>query len=173
MKNIILIGMPGCGKTTIGNELTNAMHFKFIDTDQLIKDKYQNTLPNLIKEYGIEKFKEMENEIYMNLDVENSIISTGGSAIFSESAMNHLKELGTVIYLCLPYEDLESRLGDYSNRGIVKKDTDSLLDVYNERTPLYNKYQDITIYCEGLTISEVVEEIVKKLGEYNKEIKEN
>lgn len=169
MKNIVLIGMPACGKSTIGSELTNALHFKFLDTDQVIKDKYQQTIPNLLKEVGVDEFKKIENDVYTNINEENLIISTGGSAIYSDNAMTHLKEIGTIIYLSLPYEDIESRIGDYKSRGLVMDESQTLLDIYNERTPLYNKYADITIYCEGKSISEITDEIISKLNNNNKE----
>lgn len=169
MKNVILIGMPSSGKTTVGSELTNALRLKFIDTDQLLKDKHQTLIPLLINEVGIEKFKELENEIYMSLDVTNSVISTGGSVIYSDSAMHHLKEIGTLVYLSLPYEDIEKRIDDPVKRGVVMNEGQTLLELYEERTPLYAKYADITVYCEGKTVSEIVTDIVEKLSEFNKE----
>ncbi len=159
MENIILIGMPGCGKSTVGVVLAKMLGLKFTDSDLLIQDRYKKLLSELISEYGSEGFKSVENEVNSSIELSGEILATGGSAVYGEEAMEHLKKEGTVVYLKLSYEEIKSRLGDLSRRGVVMKEGYTLRDVYDERVPLYEKYADVTVDCEGLSLREVAEKI--------------
>ena len=156
MQNLILIGMPGCGKSTVGVVLAKAANMDFIDSDLVIQKKTGRRLSDIIDEYGDEGFREVENRINAELEAENSIIATGGSVVYGEAAMRHLKAIGTVIYLKLSCEAIEERLGDLHARGVTIRPGWTLRDLYNERVPLYEKWADITVDCEQLRLREVV-----------------
>ena len=162
--NLLLIGMPGCGKSTVGVVLAKAANLDFIDSDLVIQKEMGAKLSQLLDQYGDDGFREIENRINAQLTVENSIIATGGSVVYGEEAMRHLKEIGTVIYLKLSCEAIEDRLGDLHARGVTIKPGWTLRDLYNERVPLYEKWADITVDCEHLRLREVVEYIMKRLG---------
>ena len=162
--NLILIGMPGCGKSTVGVVLAKAANLDFIDSDLVIQKEMGAKLSQLLDQYGDDGFREIEDRINAQLTVENSIIATGGSVVYGEEAMRHLKEIGTVIYLKLSCEAIEDRLGDLHTRGVTIKPGWTLRDLYNERVPLYEKWADITVDCEHLRLREVVEYIMKRLG---------
>ncbi len=166
-KNIVLIGMPGAGKSTVGVILAKMLGFTFTDTDIVIQDKTKKLLSEIIKEKGPEGFLNVENEILSGITLKNSVIATGGSAVFGADAMKNLKENGIFVYLYLPYEKIADRLSDIKNRGVVFKEGESLYDIYNERKPLYEKYADITIDETGLGIEETIRETIKKIGEYS------
>lgn len=157
--NIILIGMPGAGKSTIGVVLAKKLGYEFIDSDIVIQNKYKKILQELINEHGIDGFEKIENDVNKNLNTKNSVIATGGSAIYGKEAMEHFDSIGTVVYLNLPYEEIEQRLGNLEERGVTIKKGQTLKDLYNERTPLYKKYANVIIDCQGKTIREIVEEI--------------
>ena len=157
--NIILIGMPGAGKSTIGVVLAKKLGYEFIDSDIAIQNKHKKILQELINEHGIKGFEKIENDVNKSLNVQNSVIATGGSAIYGKEAMEHFNSIGTIIYLNLPYEEIEQRLGNLEERGVTIKKGQTLKDLYNERTPLYKKYANIVINCQGKTIREIVEEI--------------
>ena len=159
MNNIILIGMPGAGKSTIGVVLAKKLGYEFIDSDIVIQNRYKKILQELINEYGTDGFEKIENDVNKSLNPQNSVIATGGSAIFGKEAMELFDSRGTVVYLNLPYEEIEQRLGNLEERGVTIKKGQTLKDLYNERTPLYKKYANLTIDCQGKTIREIVEEI--------------
>ena len=159
MNNIILIGMPGAGKSTIGVVLAKKLGYEFIDSDIVIQNRYKKILQELINEYGTDGFEKIENDVNKSLNPQNSVIATGGSAIYGKEAMEHFDSIGTVVYLNLPYEEIEQRLGNLEERGVTIKKGQTLKDLYNERTPLYKKYANLTIDCQGKTIREIVEEI--------------
>ena len=148
--NIILIGMPGSGKSTVGVVLAKKLGFQFIDSDLVIQEQSGKLLYQLIEELGEAGFLVLENKINAQIQADKSVIATGGSAVYGEEAMRHFKKTGTVVYLKLPYEELEVRLGDLHKRGVVIKKGSSLRELYEERTPLYEKYADITVYCSGI-----------------------
>ena len=154
--NLILIGMPGCGKSTVGVVLAKALALDFIDSDLVIQREMNAKLSTLIDEYGDEGFRQIENRINAALAAEDCVIATGGSVVYGEDAMRHLKEIGTVIYLKLSCEAIEDRLGDLHARGVTIKPGWTLRDLYNERVPLYEKWADITVDCEELRLREVV-----------------
>lgn len=162
-KNIILIGMPGVGKSTIGVVLAKRLGFRFVDSDLVIQDKYGKLLHELIDEFGVDGFWEIENRVNAELDVQKSVIATGGSAVYGREAMEHFRKTGIVVYLKLPYEELAERLGDLYLRGVTLLPGQTLEDLYKERTPLYEKYAHITINCQGKMIRELVAEVAEKL----------
>ena len=163
MNNLILIGMPGCGKSTVGVVLAKAANLDFIDSDLVIQKETGVKLSQLIDQYGDEGFREIESRINASLTAEDSVIATGGSVIYGEDAMRHLKEIGTVVYLKLSYEGIEERLGDLHARGVTIKPGWTLRDLYNERCPMYEKWADLVVDCEQLKLREVVDEILRQV----------
>lgn len=165
MKNIILIGMPGAGKSTVGVVLAKKLGYQFLDSDLVIQEKCKKLLFQLIEERGEAGFLMLENEINASLRASGAVIATGGSAVYGREAMAHFRETGRIVYLQLPYEELKERLGDLHERGVVIKEGSTLLDLYRERTVLYEKYADIIIHCSGRNIRSVVEEIACRVLE--------
>ena len=161
--NIILIGMPGCGKSTVGVVLAKAANLDFIDSDLVIQKQMGAKLSQLLDEHGDEGFRAIENRINAELIAEDSVIATGGSVVYGEEAMRHLKDIGTVVYLKLSYEAIEDRLGDLHARGVTIQPGWTLRDLYNERVPLYEKWADIVVDCEALRLREVVQMICKQV----------
>lgn len=159
MENIVLIGMPGAGKSTVGVVLAKSLGFAFMDSDLLIQDKYKKLLHEIIEERGIEGFWQVENEVNAGIETQNSVIATGGSVIYESEAMEHLKKIGTVVYLKLSCEELKVRLGDLNERGVTLKPGQDLDGLYEERIPYYEKYADVTIECDGKLIRDIVAEI--------------
>lgn len=157
--NIVLIGMPGAGKSTVGVVLAKVVGHRFVDSDLVIQETYGKLLHELITEHGLEGFLEIENQVNAGLHMEKSIIATGGSVIYGREAMEHLKEIGLVVYLKLSLESIADRLGDLQQRGVALKDGWGLKELYEERVPLYEKYADLTIDCEEKSIREITEEI--------------
>ena len=158
-RNIVLIGMPGAGKSAVGVVLAKRIGWRFVDSDLVIQEKYGKLLHELIEERGVQGFWKLENEVNASLDVTKSVIATGGSVIYGADAMKHLRQTGQVIYLQLPYKEVEERLGDLNARGVTLLPGQTLRDLYEERTPLYEKYADITISCSGLPLREIVAQI--------------
>ncbi len=144
-RNIILIGMPAVGKTTVGKRIAAAADMTFLDTDRVIEAEAGKPIPELIREHGTDGFLAIENRICAALDTENCIIATGGSVVYGEEAMRNLSENGTVVYLKLAYPLLQKRLRTPRERGVVLRRGQSLYDLYRERVPLYEKYADIVI----------------------------
>lgn len=146
---ITFIGMPGCGKSCMGRAIAGKLKMKLIDSDRLIEKRYGKKLQELIDEYGIEEFRRLEEETLLSIEGDNIIVSTGGSAVYSEAGMKHLKELGKVFYLFCSYSTIEQRIGDFSKRGIVLNPGQTIKDLFDERAPLYKRYADVTILCDG------------------------
>lgn len=163
INNIILIGMPGCGKSTVGVVLAKSIGYDFVDSDLVIQKQMKETLSQIIEDDGLDEFISIEERINSQINVSDSVIATGGSVVYGTKAMEHLKSIGIVVYLKLSYESIKSRLGDLAKRGVVIKEGSTLLDLYNERIPLYEKYADIILECEGKEIREIVEEIHGKM----------
>lgn len=163
--NIILIGMPGAGKSTVGVVLAKALGYNFVDSDLVIQKETGKRLFEIIDEVGIDEFLNIENRINASLSVEKAVVATGGSVIYGEEAMEHLKSIGKVVYLKTDYESLEMRLGNLLKRGVAIRSGNTLLDLYNERVPLYEMYADITIDTKNKGIREVVEIISKTMRE--------
>ena len=144
-KNIVLIGMPGSGKSTVGVILAKVLGYTFIDSDLLIQKEEKKLLKEIIAREGQEGFLRIENRVNASIETENSVIATGGSVVYCEEAMKHLQEIGTVIYLKLDYQILKKRLSNLIGRGVVLKDGQTLEDLYKERVPLYEKYGEYII----------------------------
>ena len=164
MKNIVLIGMPGVGKSTVGVILAKMIGYHFVDTDILIQEQENRLLCDIIESDGVEGFLKIENKINSNINITDSVIATGGSVIYGKEAMEHLGEIGTIIYLKLPYNILDERLENIKGRGVVLKDGQGLHYLYEERIPLYEKYADIVIDEEGLSVEETIEKILEVLN---------
>ena len=143
LSNIILIGMPGSGKSTVGVQLAKQLNLNFVDTDLLIQNQQGQQLQDIVDQKGYLELREIEKNILLGLNVQNTLISTGGSAVYSEDAMNHLKSSGITVFLDVELENLEHRVSDEGTRGIARAPEHSFKDVFNERTPLYKKYADI------------------------------
>lgn len=159
MKNIILIGMPGAGKSTVGVVLAKKLGYRFVDSDLVIQDTTGKLLHQLIDEYGLEGFRNIENDINAGLEYEHAIIATGGSAIYGKEAMKHLADMGTIVYLQLSCEEIAERLGDLHERGVAMEPDQTLQELYEERVPLYEKYAHITISCDNKKLRQVAQEI--------------
>lgn len=163
--NVILIGMPGAGKSTLGIVLAKIMNYDFVDADLVIQQQCDKTLQRLIDTCGPEGFVDVENQVLSNMECARTIISTGGSAVYSEEAMRHLGEIGRVVYLQISYEELRQRLSDFSERGVVMKGGIgmSLRDLYDERKPLYEKYADIVVDVNDLSITAAARKVADAL----------
>lgn len=159
--NIVLIGMPGVGKSTVGVVLAKVLGYQFIDADLVIQEKEKKLLCEIIAEVGAEGFIEVENRINREIMAEHAIIATGGSVVYGTEAMAHLKEIGTVIYLKLPYDTLEKRLNDIRGRGVVLKEGQTLRGLYEERVSLYEKYADIIVDENQLNVEETIDKILE------------
>ena len=144
-KSIILIGMPSSGKSTLGVLLAKTLGYDFIDSDLLIQNAKGKLLHKIIEEYGNEGFLAIEDQINCQIQQNNAVIATGGSVVYCERAMEHLRTLGKVIYLYIPFDEMQRRLGDFSHRGVIMRNGSSLYDMYVERAPLYERYADITV----------------------------
>ena len=153
-KNIVLIGMPGAGKSTVGVVLAKRLGYRFLDSDLVIHE--------LITEHGVDGFLKIEEDINAGLDCEQAVIATGGSVIYGEKAMEHLRKIGCVVYLKLSYKEIEDRLGDLTARGVALKNGQTLKDLYNERCPLYEKYAHIVQECDHKRVREIVQELASQ-----------
>ena len=163
MNNIILIGMPGAGKSTLGVVLAKVLGYDFLDSDLLIQKKEKKRLPDIIAEYGIDYFICIENEVNQSIVTRNTVIATGGSVIYGKEAMQHLQTLGRVIYLKLSLNDLKKRLGNLEGRGVIMKDGHTLEDLFEERRPLYEKYADLTADLSGRNLEESLQLVLNAL----------
>lgn len=168
--NITLIGMPASGKSTVGVLLAKRLGYAFVDVDILIQSQEKRLLKEIIAEEGMEGFMEVENRVNASLDVDRSIIAPGGSVIYGKEAMEHLKEISTVVYLKLSYEEVEKRLGNLVDRGVVLKEGMTLRDLYEERVPYYEKYADITVDETGAAnAGETVDQLRQMMEERQKD----
>jgi shikimate kinase len=165
-RNIILIGMPAVGKTTIGKRIAAAADLTFLDTDRIIETETGKKIPDLIREHGTDGFLAIENRICSALEAENCIIATGGSVVYGEDAMRHLSENGTVVYLKLAFPLLQKRLRTPRERGVVLRRGQSLYDLYRERVPLYEKYADIVIDEHNCYPTQTAERVYRALRRF-------
>lgn len=163
MDNIVLIGMPGSGKSTLGVVLAKMLGYGFIDSDLIIEEEENRLLHEIIREEGIEGFMAIENRVNSNIETSRKVIATGGSAIYGAEAMEHLGKIGTIVYLKWGLEELAEHLGDLTERGVVLKEGQDLRGLYEERCPYYEKYADITVECSGESIEAMTREIMKAL----------
>ena len=161
--NIVLIGMPGVGKSTVGVILAKVLGYQFVDADLVIQQQEGKLLCEIIEEVGTEGFIEVENRINASLNVTHSIIATGGSVVYGKEAMEHLQSIGRVVYLKVSYETLEKRLADIKGRGVVLQEGQDLKALFEERSPLYEKYADIEISEGTLGVEQTVEKIIENL----------
>lgn len=157
--NIVMIGMPASGKSTIGVLLAKRLGYSFVDVDLVIQEREGKLLKEIIAEVGDDGFLEVEERINAGLDVKKSIIAPGGSVIYGKKAMEHFQETATIVYLKIGYEDLKARLGNLVDRGVVLKDGMTLRDLYEERVPYYEKYADVTVDETGKEFGEIVDEL--------------
>lgn len=158
--NIVLIGMPGCGKSTVGVLLAKSMLRDFVDTDLIIQNRYKMSLCDIINNEGLDAFKDKENTVLRELKAENSVIATGGSAVYCPEGMENLKRDGKIIYLRLSPETIKSRIKNITTRGIAMAPDCTIEDLYRERAVLYERYADIIIDAESLTAEETVNKIM-------------
>lgn len=167
--NITLIGMPAAGKSTVGVLLAKRLGYSFVDVDLVIQEKEGRLLKEIIRTRGLEGFMELENRVNAELSVSRSIIAPGGSVIYGEQAMRHLKAMGIVVYLKISCEELRKRLGDVEDRGVVLRPGMTLEDLYDERTAYFERYADITVDEEGKELGGVVDELRGILEGFNME----
>ena len=163
--NIILIGMPGVGKSTVGVVLAKVLGYQFVDADLLIQEAEGKLLSELIEENGTDGFIEIENRVNSQIQTHRSVIATGGSVIYGKEAMEHLKSIGTVVYLKQNLRVLQRRLRNLKGRGVVLKEGQTLADLYKERTVLYEKYADITVDQYKQTIQQTLKAVQEALKE--------
>ena len=161
--NIVLIGMPGVGKSTIGVILAKVLGYSFMDADLLIQEQEGKLLREIIEEKGTDGFIEVENRVNASIKADRAIIATGGSVVYGKEAMEHLKEIGRVVYLKVSYAILEKRLADIKGRGVVLKEGQTLETLFEERSKLYEQYADIEVSEEGLDVEQTVEKLVEAL----------
>lgn len=163
MNNITLIGMPGAGKSTIGVVLAKVLGYQFLDSDLLIQKQEKRRLSEIIEEEGYTGFQEVENRVNASIEADKTVIATGGSVVYCEEAMEHLKSIGTVVYLKLSLNALSKRLGNLKGRGVLLREGQTLTDLYDERTPLYERYADIVIDEEGKDLEASLEILLETL----------
>jgi shikimate kinase len=161
--NIVLIGMPGSGKSTVGVILAKRAMKDFVDTDILIQKSQSRPLQDIVDSDGYLALREIEETALLGLDVSNHVISTGGSAVYGDRAMTHLKSDGVAVFLDVTLDTLEARVPDFSTRGLAKRPDQSFSELFDERNALYRKYADIAIKCDGLTPEQVCASIIEKI----------
>ena len=165
MKNIIFIGMPASGKSTVGVVVAKRLGYEFIDTDLLIQKQEKKLLKEIIAEVGNEGFLEIENQVNRDVNPEKAVISPGGSVVYCKEAMEHFKEIGTIVYLKVSYETIDRRISNAKNRGVVLKEGQTLKDLYDERTALFEKYADHIVLEEGLDLEETIDKVLELFEE--------
>ncbi|HOJ12616.1 MAG TPA: shikimate kinase [Clostridiales bacterium] len=164
MRNIVLIGMPGAGKSTVGVLLAKTLGLSFVDIDLVIQEKEGMLLQDIIDMYGISRFIQIEENAVLSLKCKAAVIATGGSVVYSDKAIMYLKQDGIIIYLKVGYEEILRRINNISTRGIVLNKGQSLLDMYNQRISLYEKYSDITIDCSNKDVEDIIQIIVNDVS---------
>ena len=163
MKNIVFIGMPASGKSTVGVVVAKRLGYKFVDTDLVIQEVEKRLLKEIIAEEGNEGVLRIEDRVNAEIQEERAVISPGGSVVYCENAMRHYKETGMIVYLHTSYETISNRLHNAKNRGVVLKDGQTLKDLYEERSALFERYADLTISEEGRDLEETIEEVLRVL----------
>lgn len=166
--NLIFIGMPAVGKSTVGIVVAKRLGMNFIDVDLLIQEQEKKLLREIIAEVGQDGFLKIENRVNAAVKAKNSVISPGGSVIYCREAMKHYKEIGTIVYLKASYQTIKRRIRNPKKRGVVLRDGQSLRDLYNERVPYFERYADITVCEDGCRIEDTIENAIKAVKEYRK-----
>ncbi len=163
MKNIIFIGMPAAGKSTVGVIIAKRLGYRFIDTDILIQEQEKKLLKEIIAEKGIEGFLEVEDRVNAEVEAEHSVIAPGGSVVYCENAMKHYKEIGLIVYLQISFDIINRRIRNAKNRGVVLKEGQTFKDLYEERAVLFERYADVIICEDGLSLEETVDKVMEVL----------
>ena len=163
--NIVLIGMPGCGKSTLGVILAKELGMDYADTDLLIQKQYGKLLKDIIAERGVDGFLAAEEEVCSRISLQKTVIATGGSIVYGERAMEHLRQNGTLVYLRLSYETISKRLADLQLRGVALKEGQDLKALYEERVPLYEHWADLTVDEEGLDLEQTLAGVVRMISQ--------
>ncbi|HBA62481.1 MAG TPA: shikimate kinase [Lachnospiraceae bacterium] len=161
--NIIFIGMSAAGKSTIGVVIAKRLGYEFIDTDLLIQKREKRLLKEILEQDGNDRFLEIENEVNSTLESEHTVISPGGSVIYAEESMTHFKNIGTIVYLQASFETINARIKNPKERGIVLKEGQSLQELYDERTVLFERYADLIVNEDGLSLEETIERVLEVL----------
>ena len=159
--NIIFIGMPAVGKSTIGVVTAKRLGYEFIDTDLLIQKQEARLLKEIIAEKGIDGFLKIENQVNRDLEAEKAVIAPGGSVVYCEEAMEHFKEIGTIVYLKVSYETIATRIQNAKKRGVVLREGQTLQDLYEERTQLFEQYADYIVCEDGLNIDDTIDRVLE------------
>lgn len=166
MSNFIMIGMPGSGKSTLGKILAKNIGYDFIDTDDMIVKHYNRPLNEMIDELGVEGFIEAEGKVLEVVNTENTVIATGGSAVYSQKGMENLEKLGKVIYLCYSIDDIEARVGNLVTRGVVCRNCQTFRQLFEQRRPYYERYADITVHLEHASIERSIKKLLDAVEKY-------
>lgn len=159
-----MIGMPGSGKSSVGVVLAKALGYSFVDADLVIQKREGALLQDILNSRGVEAFLDAESEAIRSIDCRRTVIAPGGSCVCREDAMEHLKKLGTVVYLQLSLEEIISRIHNLASRGIALQPGQTIADVYNYRVPLYERYADETVFADGQSLSDTVEAVKEALA---------
>lgn len=166
--NLIFIGMPAVGKSTVGIVVAKRLGMRFIDTDLLIQEQEGKLLREIIADVGQDGFLKIENQVNASVKAWNSVISPGGSVIYCRDAMRHYKKIGTVVYLKASYQTIKKRIRNPKKRGVVLRDGQSLKDLYDERVPYFEKYADITVCEDGCKIEDTINNVLQAVKKYKK-----
>lgn len=166
MKNVILIGMPACGKSVTGVILAKSLKMNFIDADLLIQENAGKSLQDIINNDGIDVFKKIEEEVLCSIDVHNTVIATGGSAVYYDSAMRHLKKNGVAVYIEASLSTIKKRLKNIRTRGVAMEKGQTIDSLYEMRVPLYEKYADCTVRSHRYRAESTVEDIISELAKF-------
>jgi len=164
-RNLVLIGMPGAGKSTIGVLLAKLTARDFVDTDVLIQLQEQSTLQAIVDSRGYLELREIEAGVLASLELHSTVIATGGSAVYSDSAMEHLRTLGPIVYLKVELDELQNRVNNEAQRGLARPEGQSFAEMYRERCRLYERYAEVTIDCDGLNPDQIAAEIARQTDE--------
>ena len=164
MANIVLIGMPGCGKSTVGVLLAKALQMDFIDTDIVLQQQQGKKLQEILDQIGNDAFLKLEEDCVRGLDYDHTVIATGGSVVYGKSAMRHLHENGLVVYIQLPYDEIERRLSNLATRGVTLKKGQTLRNLYDERIPLYEAEADYVFEAEKGDVQKTVVDLAQQLS---------
>ena len=172
-KNLVFIGMPAVGKSTVGIVVAKRLGMQFIDTDLLIQEREGKLLREILAEKGQSGFLEIENQVNLAVDPENAVISPGGSVVYCREAMEHYKKIGTVVYLRASYQTIKKRIRNPKRRGVVLREGQTLRNLYDERAPYFEKYADITVCEDGCRIEETIENVLNAVKKRRKNSRKN